>query len=312
MLGVEVLPGSPWRFQPHPEIWALVVGLLVLYVYAIRRIGPRAVRPNEAVVTRANLVWFGAALLTLWVASDWPVHDLAEEYLYGVHMLQHLLFTFAVAPMALLATPTWLARMVVGNGRAYRGIRRLARPVTATLLFNGVVVLTHWPALVNTSVSNGALHYGVHVVVISSALLMWLPVCGPLPELRFSLPIQMIYLFLQSIIPTVPAGWLTFAEGAVYREYDVVPRVWGLSVTYDQQIAGLLMKIGGGMFLWTVIAVLFVRFATKSVDDDRARGVPLDRRAPVGRTADGEVLTWEEVQRQLAAAPPAPAEPTAP
>ena len=28
---------------------------------------------------------------------------------------------------------------------------------------------------------------------------------------------KMIYLFAQSIVPTVPAGWLTFAEGAVYK-----------------------------------------------------------------------------------------------
>lgn len=312
MLAAEVIRGSPWRFQPHPEIWALVVTLAALYAFAVVRIGPRAVRPGEKVVTRSNVAWFVAALLTLWVASDWPVHDIAEEYLYSVHMAQHLLFTFALAPMALLATPTWLARMVIGRGRFYRALKQVARPVPATLLFNGVVVFSHWPAVVNASGSNGTLHYSVHVLVVSSALLMWLPVCGPLPELRFSLPVQMIYLFLQSIVPTIPAGWLTFAEGVVYRNYDVTPRVWGISVTYDQQIAGLLMKIGGGMLLWTVIAVLFVRFATTSIEDDRARGIALDRRAPVGRTPEGDVLTWEDVQRQLAAAPPAPAEPTAP
>ena len=33
-------------------------------------------------------------------------------------------------------------------------------------------------------------------------------------------PGKMIYLFLQSVVPTVPAGWLTFAEGAVYKAYD--------------------------------------------------------------------------------------------
>lgn len=309
-LATEVIPGSPWRFQPHPEVWALVVGLAAMYAYALLRIGPRAVRPGEKIATRANIVWFSLALLVLWVASDWPVHDLSEEYLYSVHMVQHMAYTFVLAPMALLGTPTWLARMIVGHGRAYRGLKRILRPVPAALIFNGVVVLTHWPVVVNASVANGALHYSVHVLVVTSALLMWLPVCGPLPELRFSLPVQMIYLFLQSIIPTVPAGWLTFADGIVYREYDVLPRVWGLSPAYDQQIAGLFMKIGGGLFLWTVIAVLFVRFATISQENDRATGMALDRRAPVGRTPEGEVLTWEDVQRQLADAPPAPKERT--
>lgn len=309
-LAAEVIPGSPWRFQAHPEVWALVVGLAAMYWYALTRIGPRAVRPGEKVATRSNVAWFALALVVLWAASDWPVHDLGEEYLYSVHMSQHLVYIFVLAPMVLLGTPTWLARLVVGHRGAYRGLKKVVRPVPATLIFNGVTVLTHWPAVVNASASNGPLHYVVHVLVVASALLMWLPVCGPLPELRFSLPVQMVYLFLQSIIPTVPAGWLTFAEGVVYTHYDVLPRVWGLSATHDQQVAGLFMKIGGGMFLWTVIAVLFVRFANISQENDRATGAPLDRRAPVGRTPEGDVLTWEDVQRQLAEAPPAPKERT--
>ncbi len=308
VLAAAVVRGDPWRWQPHPEVWALLVGLALAYWWAVTRIGPRATRPGETVVTRGQVAWFVAALFTLWLAADWPVHDLGEEYLYGVHMAQHILLSLVVPPMALLATPTWLARMLVGSGKGYGVIRRLARPVTATLIFNGVVVFTHWPAVVNTSVANGVLHYGVHVLVVTTALLMWLPVAGPLPELRLSLPGQMGYLFLQSIIPTVPAGWLTFADGIVYRSYDVVPRVFGLSVAHDQQLAGMLMKVVGGLLLWTVITVLFFRFATSKALDDRSPGVPLDRRAPV-RTPDGDVLTWAQVERELQRAGPAPVEP---
>ena len=308
MLMAAVARGDPWRFQAHPEIWALIAGLALLYVYAIRRIGPRVTRPGEVVVTRSQVAWFVVSLTVLWAATDWPVHDLGEEYLYSVHMAQHLMLSFVVASTALLATPTWLARLVIGQARAYRTVKWLTRFVPATLFFNGVVVFSHWPVIVNASASNGLLHYGVHVLVMASALVMWMPVCGPLPELRFSLAAQMPYLFLQSVIPTLPAGWLTFAEGIVYRSYDVVPRVWDLSPTDDQQIAGMEMKILGGFFLWTVITVLFVRFATKVTEDDRASGMAMDRRAPVARGADGEVLTWEQVQQALDTAPPAPAE----
>ena len=107
----------------------------------------------------------------------------------------------------------------------------------------------------------------------------------------------------------MPAGWLTFADGVVYPSYDVLPRVFGLSVTDDQQVAGMIMKVVGGFYLWTVIATLFIRFATRHMDDDRARGMELDRRAPV-TTASGDVLTWEQVERELSAAGPAPASPT--
>ncbi len=34
----------------------------------------------------------------VWVAADWPVHDIGEQYLYLVHMIQHLVLTL-VAPL---------------------------------------------------------------------------------------------------------------------------------------------------------------------------------------------------------------------
>ena len=284
--GVPGAPASvfaqegPWTWVPRPTVWLLIVGLSLLYWYAVTRIGPRATISGETVVTRSQLAWFVATMAVLWAASDWPLHDIGENYLYSAHMLQHLLLSLVLPPMAWLATPTWLARMVLSSGLAYRIVRRLARPLVATVIFNAVVVFQHWPLVVNTSVANGPFHYGVHLLVVLSSLLMWLPVAGPLPELRPPLAVQMIHLFAQSIIPTVPTGFLIFAEGTVYRAYDVPYRLWGLSTTNDQQLAGALMKVVGGMYLWVIIGVLFMRFATHHTDNDRASGAALDRRAP--------------------------------
>jgi len=300
-------PADLWRFRPHPEIWALVIGLAVLWWYAVRRIGPKATLPGEPIVTRAQVAWGVGALLSLWVASDWPVHDIGEQYLYSVHMTQHIVFQFVVAPMVLLATPTWLARMIVGSGRGYRALRAASRLVPATLAFNVIVVFSHWPYVVNHAVQSAPLHYGVHVLVVASALLMWLPVCGPLPELRFTLPVQACHLILQTIVPTVPAGWLTMADSVVYKTYRQTGHIWGMTTVEDQQIAGMLMKVGESAILWVVIAILFLRWALRTQADDRARGIALDRRAP-----EADRLTWEDVRRELESAPPAPVEPPAP
>jgi putative membrane protein len=82
----------------------------------------------------------------------------------------------------------------------------------------------------------------------------------------------MLYLFLQSIVPTVPASFLVFAERPVYRFYETVPRLWGLSAAEDQRIAGLLMKLGGGLLLWAVISVVFFRWhAAEEASDEQAR-----------------------------------------
>ena len=298
---------DPWRFQAHPEVWALVIGLGGLWWYAMRRIGPAAVRGDERVLSRGQAGWFAAALLTLWFASDWPVHDLAEERLYAIHMFQHLLLSFIVPAMALLATPTWLARLVVGSGRGYQTLRWMTRLIPASIFFNAVVIFTHAPFAVEASVSNAAVHYGLHLLVFSSGLIMWMGVCGPLPELRFRMPVQMGHLFLQSIIPVVPAGWLTFADTVVYHAYDTPYRMWGLSAVEDQQLAAVVMKVAGSTFLWVVIVVLFARWVELSGGDERARGVQPDRRAP-----EADLLTWADVERELATAPPGPAEPRQP
>ena len=258
---------QPWRFQFHPEVWLLVAFVIGSYTYAIRVIG-RRVHPTGEVVSKKQLRAFVAAVLLLWVASDWPMHDIAEEYLYSVHMVQHMVLSYFVPPLVWLATPAWLFDVVVGGGRARPVVRFLSRPPIAGVLFNLVIMITHIPALVNRSVSNGPLHYFLHVLVVTSALLMWIPVLGPNKSWQIGYGGKMIYLFLMSVVPTVPAAWLTFAEGVVYKHYDIPIRVWGMSATVDQQVAGAVMKLGGGVFLWTVITYMFFkRFMARFSDE---------------------------------------------
>jgi len=57
-------------------------------------------------------------------------------------------------------------RVLVGNGRAYRALRFFTFPVRAGLLFNLGIVVSHIPGVVNASVSNGPLHYFVHVILV--------------------------------------------------------------------------------------------------------------------------------------------------
>ena len=216
------------------------------------------------IATKRQRRFFAGAVVSLAVAADWPMHDIAEQYLYSVHMLQHLLITFFIPILFLQATPEWLARLILGGGDQERTwVGKLAKPVVAGIIFNALAGLTHWNGIVQLSFDSGPFHYGIHLLMFSAALLMWLPVLGPLPELRLSPPAQMVYLFLMSIIPTVPAGWLTFADGVVYPAYDGPIRLFGLSAVNDQQMAGFIMKVLGGFFLWTLIGVRFFMWASK-------------------------------------------------
>ncbi len=291
-----------WRFQPHPEVWVMVLGAVLLAVYAVKVVAPVAMRPGDVAYTRRNAFCYGFGVLILWLASDWPMHDISEEYLYSVHMIQHMAFTMLVPPLLLSAIPEWLARLIMTpNGSVGVWVKRLTNPVVAALVFNFVQITTHLPYVVNTSIENGFFHYGVHTVVFTTALWMWAPVVSPIEEIRPSLPGQMVYLFLMSIVPTVPAGFLTFAGGALYSSYDHSVRLWGIGITTDQQAAGLIMKVVGGLYLWSWILVLFVRWNKENTTEM----VLVATNAPSPVEPE---LTFESVQAEFDRAGTAPPE----
>jgi len=259
----STINNDPWRWQPHPEVWLLVLAVIFFGFWA-KRIGPKVLPAGTPIATTPQKICFVVAVLLLYLAADWPVHDIAEEHLYFVHMIQHVVITLIVPPLFLLALPSWLARLIIlEGGYGSKIIRRLSHPITAALIFNGLSALTHWTSVVQWSYESGIFHYFVHLTLFISGLLMWMPVVSPLKELRISPPAQMLYLFLISVIPTIPSAWLTFAEGTVYKHYDDGFEMWGISVVTDQQAAGAIMKIIGGFYLWGIILVKFFRYTSK-------------------------------------------------
>ncbi|HET9769511.1 MAG TPA: cytochrome c oxidase assembly protein [Acidimicrobiia bacterium] len=278
----------PYAWHAHPDVWLVVAVLFGGYFWALRHLGPRHTAPGQPVATRLQKICWVSGVATVLVASDWPVHDLSEKYLYSVHMTQHLLMTLVAPPLLLLGTPAWLARELLRPPALYRAVRTLARPFPALVLFNILIVVTHWPAFVDATLGSELVHFLTHAALFLSALAMWAPVTAPLPELRpLAAPAQMLYLFLQSVVPTVPASFLVFAEKPIYRFYVDVPRLWGLSAGEDQRIAGLLMKIGGGLLLWMVIAVLFFKWHSAEEQNDR------------------EARHWRDLERELETGPDA-------
>ena len=234
----------------------MVVAYWALFSY----VGPRSVASGEPIVTRRQLQCLAGAIGGFWVVSDWPVHDLSEGYLYSVHMVQHLVYTLLLPPLFMWGTPAWAWRWVL---RPVMPIfRQLVRPVIALVAFNGIVALTHADLFVTAAVESGGAHLAQHTLLVTASFLMWWPVLGPLPELPPMPPIvQMVYLFLQSLLPTIPASFLALAEEPVYRVYERFPRLLGMTAAQDQQLAGAIMKVGGGLILWTFIVAIFFRWA---------------------------------------------------
>jgi putative membrane protein len=270
-LAIALPPARFPAWHAHPDVWALIGVLGAGYAWLAREEPP----------SRRQAVAYACGLLTLLVASDWPVHDLAERFLYSIHMVQHLLYTLVAAPLLLLGIPAPTMSRLLGHGAFRRVVRAVCRPVAALVIYNVVLVFSHWPAWVDITLRHHPVHLVAHVILVVAALITWMPVVSPLDDVPQLDPFpKMLYLFLESIVPTVPASFLTFGSAPLYHFYEHVPRLWRWSALGDQQTAGLIMKIGGSFYLWSIIAVVFFRWYHRE-------------------EGGGDVLHWDQVEKEL-------------
>ena len=258
----------PWR--PHPEVWILVATMVVGYWWAVRRLAPYYAPEGQPVVSGRQVAAFLSGVASLWLVSDWPLHDIAEEALISVHMLEHLTLALIVPPLVLVGVPPWLWKALLEPVSGV--LRRITHPMIGLFAFNTVFAVTHWPPVLALQNQSEWWHFTGHAILVGSAFLMFWPVLSPLPELPKLPPFRRIgYLFLVTILPTVPASFLTFTNRFLYSDaYPTLDRLWGIDRVVDQQVAGLLMKLGGGIILWTMITVIFFRWASEERREDAA------------------------------------------
>ena len=266
--------GQAVAYDLNVDVILLCVGLVVGYVGLVRRYGAVMVGPGEEPVTRRQQVWFGLAVASLWVASGSPLHALADQHLFSAHMVQHLLQAFVMAPLFVLGTPGWMLEVVTRPPWLRSFLRTFGSPVIAGVVFNVVLLGIHWPLVMETMVTNSAVHVVMHLVFVLASLLMWLPVLSASDRVvpRMSPLPRLGYLLAMTLLPTVPASFLTFGDPNVplYPVYAQFPRVWDLPVGEDMLIAGLLMKSGAGFLLWGIITTMFFRWALAEERRDAA------------------------------------------
>ncbi len=240
-------------FHLHLDVIGVIAALIVLYEYGLRRLAADHAPRGEVVVTRNQRIAFYASVGSLLAVATWPVHDIGEGSLFMFHMVEHLVFGLVAPPLLLLGVPWWLMRLAVKP--ILPVLRILTMPIVALVLFNGMLGLIHVPDVLNLMLRSEFVHFGLHSILFVTGILMWWPVIGPIPDIPKLQPFMaMGYLFLQSLVPTIPASFLALAETPLYPIYETFPRLWGISALTDQVLAGLLMKLGGGFLLWTAIA----------------------------------------------------------
>lgn len=248
-------------FHLHLDVLAVVFVLAFGYSYAERVLRPLH-NPGAVPATRKQWWSFQMGVFTILLSAGWPMHDLAEQTLFTFHMIEHTIIGYLTPVLLLRGMPRWMADATLGHRLVAPWLRRLANPVVGFFSFNILIVFVHWPAAVGWQLDSEFLHLSMHAVLFGTGMLLFLPIHSPTPAIpRMAEPMQMLYLFLNTIIPIVPASFLAFSHDPLYPMYGEGPASWGLTFQADQTIAGVFMKLVGGFYLFGSIAAIWFRWS---------------------------------------------------
>ncbi|GIV96432.1 MAG: hypothetical protein KatS3mg057_1089 [Herpetosiphonaceae bacterium] len=256
----------PWIWEPIPLFELLIVQSLYLLA-----VGPLRHRfSGSAPVGRGTIVAFSLGIVSAALALVTPL-DALSVHLLSAHMIQHLLLTMVTAPLLLIGTPAWLARPYLRNRTVARLAHTITRPLPALLIFNAIFLGWHVPALYDLALRSLPIHILEHLLFLGAALVAWWPILSPLPEIpRATYPVQILYLFVQSIPPTIVGAIIALADEPIYPTYAAMPRVWDIDVMTDQTVGGLIMWIPGALIFLVALTVVWFIWMN---DNDQAETV---------------------------------------
>lgn len=249
--------------SPPLSVLAGLLALQIAYLLCVDRFRDRFAGAQPVGTGRQLL--FAEGVFVLFIALASPLDELAERYLFTAHMLQHLLITLVAAPLLLAGTPGWLLRELLAATRSLGFARWARHPLVAFSVFNLIFSFAHVPAVYELALSNPALHAAEHLVFLLTAVLMWIPVLSPAPDVlpRYPALGQVLYLFLQTVPASLLGALLAASGGTFYPTYVLAPRPFGLSAMEDQQLGGLIMWVGSGLYFLIASAVVFFVWASR-------------------------------------------------
>ncbi|TVP46524.1 MAG: cytochrome c oxidase assembly protein [Gemmatimonadales bacterium] len=292
-----VPPGEAW-FTWNPDPWILL-GLAAMagtYLLGVRRLWARAGKGRGLPPWRVGAYLAGIWILVLALVS--PIDPLGET-LFSVHMVQHMLLMVVAAPLLVLGRPHigWLwalprrhlrtlathwngagagkapesaaegaARGAVGGVRsAWRG---LTHPVTVLVLHVGALWIWHIPAFYEAALTNTFLHSLEHASFLGTAVLFWWALDRSGRGGRWpGYGAAVLYVFATALQAGALGALLLFAPSPWYPAHAEGAALWGLDPGVDQQLAGAIMWIPGGLVYAAAMALLFVAWMRRSGRD---------------------------------------------
>jgi putative membrane protein len=244
-------------------IWLLIGLLLVPYLLGVARIW-RAAGRGRGVTTRQT-TWYGAGVAVLLLALVSPLDSAADAW-FSMHMVQHLILIIVAPPLLILGAPQIAVAWAIFGGRPvrHRWTRRathwidsaahwLTLPLVALAVHTAAVWTWHLPALFEAARASAAIHGVEHASFLGSALMLWSAVL-PRHHARRERYGFGVLLMLATAMQSGALGALLVSSNSTWYPAQAAATIaMHGDPLADQQLAGLLMWIPGGV-AYTVAA----------------------------------------------------------
>jgi putative membrane protein len=240
--------GAGWNADPLVLIPLVIVA--GLYGLGLGRLWRRAGIGRGVPIWRALV--FGLGLLVLGLALLSPV-DAAGERSFALHMTQHMLLIVIAAPLLALAGSgavlvTALPAAMRHAVASARHLRRILATVPAATLLHGVTVwLWHVPGPYEAALADDLVHYLEHLSMFATGVLFWWAALAGRSQAPLGHGAGVAAMFVTMIHTGLLGILITLAPAPLYASYAAAEPFLGLSALEDQQIAGMIMLLPGGI-----------------------------------------------------------------
>jgi len=268
--------GHDHRAEPAGWTWdPWITGPLtlsaLLFAWGWTRLHARSGQGSTALRRRAWL--FASGWLVLASALVSPLHEWGERS-FAAHMTEHELLMLVAAPLMVLAEPLaimlWAfsptGRRALGRASAAAPVALpwawLTAPITATAIQAVALWLWHAPVLFDLALAHEGWHAAQHLSFLVSALFFWTAMLGrrgSQSSASAARAVAAFCLFATSILSGGLGALMAFSQSPWYAGYAALGMApLGLTPAEDQQLAGLIMWVPGGL-VHAAAALVLVR-----------------------------------------------------
>ena len=137
-------------------------------------------------------------------------------------------------------------------------------PALAWLIHGAAIWAWHAPRLYELALRNDTVHALEHLSFVGTGILLWWGILHGRGARRTAYAVGLITVFFTAMHTGVLGALITLSHRLWYPAQASGAAAWGLTPMQDQQLAGLIMWIPGGLVHGAAALVLLYRWLSSS------------------------------------------------